>query len=328
MDKIKIGILGVSNHLIKRIVLPLTNLSNAKIYAIASRSENKAKQFAEQFGIEKFYSSYTDLLRDKAIDAVYIPLPNHLHYKWIKEAAQHGKHILCEKPISLNKNEASEALKYANDNNVLIQEAFMYKYHPQWIHALNLIKTNQLGQVKYIHTTFAYNNPNPENIRNIKEYGGGAIMDIGCYAISLSRFLLQKEPTRVLSLMQYHNDFKTDTLSTGILDFEGIHSVFTVSTLTEANQSVEIVATGGTIKIHVPFNTYVDTKSVITVSTPQGERNIKFDICDQYGLMFYDFCNKILNKVNNNDHFTDAINNMKVIDSLFKSSETNTWVQI
>ncbi len=328
MDKVRIGVLGVSNHFLKRIILPLNNIPNGNIYGIASRSEEKSKQFAEQFNIPKYYSSYEALLNDKEIDAVYIPLPNHIHLKWIKEAAKKGKHILCEKPITLNEIQAKEALKHANENNVLLHEAFMYKYHPQWIHALNIIKTNQLGDIKYIHTSFAYNNPNPNNIRNIKEFGGGAIMDIGCYAISLSRFLVQKEPTQVMSLMQHHDKFNTDTLSTGILDFEGIHSVFTVSTLTEANQSVEIIATGGMIKINIPFNSYVDTKSKITISTSQGSRDIEFEICDQYGLMFESFCNKVLQNNTDNSYFQDAINNMRVIDALFNSCDNRSWVQI
>ncbi|MCW3785120.1 Gfo/Idh/MocA family protein [Plebeiibacterium sediminum] len=328
MKKINIGVLGVSNHLLKRIILPLNNISNGCIYAIASRNEDNAAQFAKKFNIPKFYGSYEALLNDPVINAVYIPLPNHLHLKWIKEAALKGKHIICEKPITLNEDEAKQALTYANNNKVLLQEAFMYKFHPQWIHALNLIRTNQLGQVKYIRTSFAYNNPNPNNIRNIKEFGGGAIMDIGCYAISLSRYILQQEPSQVMALMQHHESFKTDTLSTAILDFNGIHSLFTVSTLTEANQSVEIVATDGIINIHIPFNTYVDTKSKITISTAQGSRDVEFNVCDQYGLMFENFCSKIIENETENTEVKDAINNMKVIDALFKSSETKSWVQI
>ena len=328
MEKIKIGVLGVSNHLLKRIILPLNNIDNGCLYAIASRNIKTSEIFAKQFGISKFYGSYDELLDDPDINAVYIPLPNHLHLKWIKKAALKGKHIICEKPITLDSSEAKEALNYANSNNVLLQEAFMYKHHPQWIHALNIVRTNQLGKVKYIRTSFAYNNPNPKNIRNIKEYGGGAIMDIGCYAISLSRFILQQEPTQVMALMEQDDSFKTDTLSTAILDFNGVHSLFSVSTLAEANQSVEIVATDGIIKIHVPFNTYVDTKSKITISTAQGSRDVEFDVCDHYGLMFESFCNRIIENNIENTGVQDAINNMIVIDALVKSSESKSWVQI
>ncbi len=204
----------------------------------------------------------------------------------------------------------------------------MYKYHPQWIHTLNLIKTKQLGQVKFIHTTFAYNNTNPKNIRNIKEYGGGALMDIGCYAVSVSRYILQAEPSRVISIMQQHESFKTDYITTGILDFKGIHSVFTVSTSTQPNQSVEIIATAGTIKIHIPFNAYADIKATITVTTPQGTRNIEFDTSDQYELMFKDFCDRILMKDFRNDNFEDAINNMNVIDGLVNSNQKGIWEKI
>ncbi|MCW3806430.1 Gfo/Idh/MocA family protein [Plebeiibacterium marinum] len=328
MTKIKIGVLGVSNHLIKRIILPLKQTYNCEIYGIASRSPEKADELAKKFHINKKYDSYSELLSDEEIDAVYIPLPNHLHLKWIKEAAQHGKHILCEKPLTLNAEEAKEAEEYARLNKVVLCEAFMYKYHPLWIHAQNLIKTSQLGKIMYIRTSFAYNNPNPENIRNIKEYGGGALMDIGCYAISAARFLTSKEPIRVISLMQENKTSKTDILTSGILDFDGIHSSFTVSTLSEPNQTVEIVATAGSIKIHVPFNTYVDTKSSITVSSPQGTREIEFDICDQYGLMFEAFSEKVKNNDIENNSLLDTLNNMKVIDAIFKSAKSNSWEMV
>ena len=328
MKKIKIGVLGASNHLIKRIILPLKQTSNCEIYGIASRNPEKAIELAQKFNIKKTFTSYSELLKDKEIEAVYIPLPNHLHLKWIKEAAEQGKHILCEKPLTLNAKEAEEAKEYAQLNKVVLCEAFMYKHHPLWIHAQNLVKTSQLGNIMYIRTSFAYNNPNPENIRNIKEFGGGALMDIGCYAISAARFITGKEPQRVISLIEENSKSKTDVLTSGLLDFEGIHSSFTVSTLSEANQSVEIVATSGTIKIHIPFNTYVDTKSVITVSTPQGTRNIEFDVCDQYGLMFEDFCEKIKNNDLSNNSLSDTINNMKVIDAIFRSAKSNMWENV
>lgn len=328
MKKLNIGVLGVSNHLTKRIVLPLKHTQYCEITAIASRDIEKAKKFAAKFNIDKFYSNYQDLIDDTTIDLVYIPLPNHLHLEWVKKAAQAGKHILCEKPITLNANEAAECIKEVNNNNVKLMEAFMYKFHPQWEYINDVIRTNQIGKIMYINTSFAYNNPAVNNIRNIKEYGGGAIMDIGCYAISVPRFLLGKEPQRVISLQQECNNFKTDTLSSALLDFNGIHSSFTVSTLSHPNQYVEIIGSSGRIKVQIPFNTYVDTKAEVHILTAQGERTVYFDICDQYGLMFDAFSKAIINNEPTPIDPSDALYNMKVIDAIFKSSESNQWEQI
>jgi predicted dehydrogenase len=325
MDKIKYGVLGVSNHLLKRIILPLQNTQHSSIYGIASRDKTKAQKFAEDFDIDKCFDSYEAMLADKNINAVYIPLPNHMHKEWVIKAARAGKHVLCEKPLTLNASEAEEVLKVEQEMGVNIMEAFMYPFHPQWIHTLNMIRTNQIGKIQYIHTSFSYNNPASGNIRNIKEYGGGGLMDIGCYAISASRFLFQQEPQRVISLCKNHPSFQTDIISSAILDFNGAHATFTVSTLSYANQSVEIVGTGGKISIHIPFNTYVDTKATITVSTPQGDRDIEFDTCDQYGLMFEAFSKAILKQEKAPHAMTNTMNNMKVIDAIFKSNTTQMW---
>ncbi len=328
MDKIKFGVLGVSNHLLKRIILPLQQTQYSSIYGIASRDKTKAQSFAKEFGIEKCFDSYETLLADKNINAVYIPLPNHMHKEWVIKAARAGKHVLCEKPLTLNASEAKEILKVEQETGVNIMEAFMYPFHPQWEHTLNIIRTNQIGKIQYIHTSFSYNNPASGNIRNIKEYGGGGLMDIGCYAISASRFLFQQEPERVISLCKSHPTFHTDVLSSAMLDFNGAHATFTVSTLSHANQSVEIVGTGGKINIHIPFNTYVDTKATITVSTPQGDRDIEFEACDQYGLMFDTFSKAILQQEKSPHSISNTINNMKVIDAIFKSNTTQMWEKI
>lgn len=325
MKKIKIGVLGVSNHLLKRIVLPLKHTQYCELVAIASRDNNKSQKFAKEFNIPKSYNSYDDLLKDKDIEMVYIPLPNHLHTDWIKKASIAGKNILCEKPLALNAIEAQTCTNIAKSNNIKLMEAFMYQFHPLWIHIKNIIRTNQIGKIKYIHTSFAYNNPQIDNIRNIKEFGGGSIMDIGCYAVSVSRFILNKEPHRVISLCEEHNTFKTDVLSTAILDFKDCRATFSVSTLSHANQSVEIVGTSGIIKVFVPFNTYVDTKSEILISTAQGDRTVIFDICDQYGLMFDAFSKTIIKNEETPISLQDSINNMKVIDALFKSAKTDNW---
>ncbi|MGQ1788266.1 Gfo/Idh/MocA family protein [Saccharicrinis sp. GN24d3] len=328
MKKIKIGVLGVSNHLIKRIVLPLQNTKNCEIYAIASRNAIKAQQFANEFGIERVHDSYEVLLEDPDIDFVYIPLPNHLHLKWVKKAAMAKKHVLCEKPIALDTKQAQECVDIANKNGVKLMEAFMYKFHPLWIHVKDMVRTNQIGKIMYINASFAYNNPAPDNIRNKKDFGGGAVMDIGCYAISVPRFLLDQEPDQVISIHQKHNEFHTDTLSSAILDFNGTHASYTVSTLSHANQYVEVIGSSGRIRVHIPFNTYVDTRAEILVSTGQGDRTVTFEVCDQYGLMFDAFATSIINNSPTPVNVSDAVNNMKVIDALFRSNETRKWERI
>jgi len=328
MDKLKIGVLGASNHLIKRIILPLKNTNNCELYAIASRSEEKAKKVSSKFGIPVSYGNYEDLLSDESVDAIYIPLPNHLHSEWIKKCADANKPILCEKPISLNREEALDVFTYTKQQNVLLMEAFMYKFHPLWLHVKNIVDTNQIGAIQYINVAFSYNNPSKANIRNIKEFGGGGMYDIGCYAVSVPRFLLGSEPKRVVSLLNRNEETKTDTLSSAIMDFEGTIVTFNVSTLSEANQNVEIVGAAGRISIPIPFNTYVDTESEVWVHTAQGSRNLTFEVSDQYGLMFEAFAEVIIKNQDLPISAQDSINNAAVIDAIFKSSEINSWVTV
>lgn len=328
MKKLKVGVIGVSNHLLKRIVLPLMKTQHCEIYGIASRTVQKAKSFAQEFDIQKVYADYQELIDDANIDFVYIPLPNHLHLEWVIKAAEAGKHILCEKPITLNAQEAISCMEAAKKSKVKLMEAFMYKFHPLWIYAREVIKTNQIGDIKYINISFAYNNSAAGNIRNVKEYGGGALMDIGCYAVSSSRFLLDAEPQRVIAVHQIHPEFKTDSLDSAILDFNGTHVNYTVSTLSHANQYVEIIGSSGRIQIPVPFNTYVDTPSEINIFTGQGERTVRFNVCDQYGLMFDSFSECLIKNQPVPVDPIDAVKNMKVIDALFKSAESKSWEEV
>ena len=325
MKKLKIGVLGVSNHFVKRIVLPLQKTQNCYIYGIASRNEEKAASASKQFNIPKYYNSYEELLSDDDIDMVFIPLPNHLHAEWIKKSADAGKHILCEKPLCLNAGEAEDAISYAEKKGVKLMEAFMYKFHPLWVHVKDIIRTNQIGKITYIHTSFSYNNPSRTNIRNIKEYGGGAMMDIGCYAVSVPRFVLDSEPEKVVSLISEHPDFGTDMLSTAIMDFGGARATFSVGTTSESHQRVEITGTAGKISIPVPFNTFVDVKSSITITNNIGTRTVEFEPADQYGIMFDSFANAVIRDKEVPASIDDAIKNQKVVDAVFRSAGTLNW---
>ncbi|WP_289053216.1 Gfo/Idh/MocA family protein [Carboxylicivirga marina] len=325
MEKLRLGVLSVSNHFIKRVVLPVKELDNVEITAIASRHLSKATDAARRFGIKQAYGSYQALLNDKSIDAVYIPLPNHMHTEWTKKAADAGKHILCEKPMCMDADEARELVEYCQKRNVVLMEAFMYKHHPQWIKVRDIIRTNNIGSVQYINTSFSYNNPSASNIRNIKEYGGGGLRDIGCYAISVPRFLLDREPNRVISLLNEHPDFGTDVLTSAILDFGNARATFNVSTCASSFQVVDIVASAGRICVHLPFNTYADVPAKITVETALGLRVIEIPPVDQYGLMVNDFANLIINNEPPSADEDDAICNQKVLDAVLRSSQSQSW---
>ncbi len=328
MKKLRLGVLGVSNHFIKRIVLPAKQVSNIELIAIASRSEQKAIECAKSFDIPFYFGDYQSLLNSSEIDAVYIPLPNHLHAEWIMNAADAGKHVLCEKPLSMNADEAKVVFEYCQKKGVCLMEAFMYKYHPQWQTVRNIIRTNNIGKLTYIHTSFSYNNPSAENIRNVKEYGGGGLRDIGCYAISIAIFLTGKEPIQVVSQLNKHQQFETDVLSTAILDFGNCKATFTVSTNSSAFQKVDIVGTAGHISVHLPFNTYSDVPAKIDVTTAIGQRKISINPADQYGLMIHEFADSILNKKLASIVENDAILNQKVIDAVFKSADSGHWETI
>jgi predicted dehydrogenase len=328
MKKLRLGVLGCSNHFIKRVVLPVKELENVDLCAIASRNIKKAEEIARQFQLQKSYGNYQHLLDDKNIDAVYIPLPNHMHFEWVKKAAVAGKHILCEKPMCMNADEGQELVEVCQKNNVVLMEAFMYKYHPQWIKVKNIIRTNNIGKIQYINTAFSYNNPSASNIRNIKEFGGGALRDIGCYAISVPRFLLDKEPQRVISLMSQHPDFGTDMLTSAMLDFGTVRATFNTSTCATAFQRVDIVGSAGMIIVQLPFNAYTDVPAKITVETAIGTREVEIESVDQYGLMVDNFACKIIEKATPSDDEDDAICNQKVLDAILLSSKSEKWETI
>ncbi|AEJ18594.1 Gfo/Idh/MocA family protein [Gracilinema caldarium] len=329
MDKLKMGVLGCSGHYAKRIAVPILESLLVEPYAIASRDLQKSQDYAKKWGFAKAYGSYEDLLKDSEIDFIYNPLPNHLHLEWIKKAADAGKPILCEKPITLNAKEAREAARYCADRQVPLMEAFMYRFHPQWQRTRDLIRAGEIGTVMNTHCIFTYNNQDPRNIRNIAEYGGGALLDIGCYAVSSARFVMEQEPQRVLCMVQKDPEFKTDILVSGILDFgEGRRSTFTVGTQLFSMQRFDAFGTGGSLSIEVPFNMYGDVSGHIHVATDVGRRMIETEIVDQYLMEFDSFARALLENREVPTPVSDAVANMAVLDALKQSAETGTWVPV
>ena len=323
MEKLNWGVLGISNHYRLRIDLPLSRYAGACRYGIASRDLSRAAEAADKLGFEKAYGSYQQMLDDKSIDAVYIPLPNHLHLEWIKKAADAGKHIICEKPLSLTASEVEEAFEYCGSKGVRLMEAFMFRFHPQWLRVKEIVDTGELGKIKAIQCIFAYNNKDPENIRNKAEAGGGALRDIGCYGIAVSQLIMDRLPGNVKSFVSNDDNFNVDQLTSFMLDFGDCHSLVTVSTQLYPSQTVVLTGTGGSLEVSVPFNMYNDVPAEVKVNTGVGERLILTDAADQYGCEFEAFTEAVFN---NDDSFFKmmrefSIRNQLIIDSVFGADD-------
>ena len=327
------GILSSAKIGWEHVIPAILKSKNSKLVAIASRNTLRAKKLAQKFKIDKSYGSYQELYKDQEIDVIYNPLPNHLHIKSSIEACKNKKNILLEKPISLKATDIDPLMKYASENKVVIKEAFMVRHHPQWQWVKKYIKSGKLGSISSISTVFSYNNKNPKNIRNIKKFGGGAIYDIGCYPTVISRFLLDKEPKRVVGLAKNDKKFKTDILSSVVLDFGEIYSSFIVATQSTFSQQVTILGTKKTLIVENPFNAIATKPTTVVIyngkSIYRKENTIKvFPAADQYELQVTKFSNELLNKTKADYDLLDAKKNMKVLDAIFVSIKKNKWIKI
>ena len=327
--KIHWGILSTAKIGVTKVIPAMQKGKLCEITAISSRSIQKAKETANNLGIPKAYGSYEEIINDRDIDAIYNPLPNDLHVQWTIKALEGGKHVLCEKPVGMNAAEAESLLTGAKKFPKLkVMEAFMYRFNPQWVKAKSLVNEGKIGEVKNIHSHFSYYNVDPNNIRNKVEAGGGGLMDIGCYCISFPRFILEKEPVRVVSTIDFDPNMNTDRLASGILDFSsGITSSFTCSTQLIPYQRANILGMDGRIEIEIPVNTPSDKPTRIWLHKKEKSEEIVFDPVDQYTLQGDAFSKAILENTDVPTPLTDAVNNMKVIDAIFKSAETNKWVK-
>ncbi|MDR0378251.1 MAG: Gfo/Idh/MocA family oxidoreductase [Spirochaetaceae bacterium] len=329
MKKLRMGVLGCSGHYALRVAIPLQESLLIEPYAIASRDAAKARAFAAAWNFPESYGSYEDLLADPRVDFVYIPLPNHLHLEYIKKSADSGKPVLCEKPLGLNGREAAEAADYCRNKGVPLMEAFMYRFHPQWRRARDIIRSGELGTIVSTNGVFSYDNKDAFNIRNMTATGGGAILDIGCYTVSSARFLMGGEPERVTAAIAWDPIFKTDILVSAMLDFGGGRvSTFTIGTQVFPYQRVTAFGTGGNLSIQVPFNMYGDVPGKITAATPLGERIIETETTNQYLLEFDAFAESIINKTEVPTPVSDAAANMAVLDALFASAASGTWESV
>ena len=327
MRKIRWGILSTANIGTGKVIPAMQLGKYSKVIGIASRNLEKAQATAKDLGIPKTFGSYEDLLADPEIEAVYIPLPNPQHVPWSIKALEMGKHVLCEKPIGLSSAEAEELLEATKKYPKLkIMEAFMYRFHPQWQRAKKLVLEGKIGELRTIQSFFSYYNDDPTNIRNMADMGGGGLMDIGCYCISLSRFIFDAEPERVNGIVEYDPKFNVDRLASGMMNFGRGTSIFTCSTQLESHQRVNIVGTKGRIEIEIPFNAPPDKPCKMWHQQGEETEEILFDICDQYTIQGDLFSLAVLNDTEVPTPLEDAVANMKVIEAIIQSAEKGTWI--
>jgi predicted dehydrogenase len=336
MESVRWGIMSVSGHYALRVHQPLSRLPEARIAAIASRGPDKAREAASRLGIAKSYGSYAELIADPEVEAVYIPLPNNLHAEWAIAALEAGKHVLCEKPLAMDAAQAKAMAAKAKEKGLLLMEAFMYRFHPQWVRAREIVASGELGRLRAIQSWFSYSNADPANIRNKVETGGGALYDIGCYAVSSARFLASAspgspaEPKRTLFLAEKDSAFGTDILGTGLLDFgsEGPRASFHVATKAFPVQRVEVMGERGSLAVILPFNAFADVPMALEVTTGLGTRRIEAGPADQYGLLFAAFSKAIRAKASAPTPPEDGIANMAALDALFRSDKSGTWESV
>ena len=253
-EPLRFGVLGCASIAVRKMIPAIARSQRCEVVAIASRDADRASAAATDLGIARHHGSYDELLADPDVEAVYIPLPNHLHAAWTLRAAEAGKHVLCEKPLALDTTEAAGIIEGCRRAGVVLMEAFMYRVHPLWTRTHELVSAGAIGELRAIQAFFSYRNLDPENIRNIAKYGGGALMDIGCYPINVARWLFADEPSDVVGSVRFDPVFGTDVLSSAMLDFGGRHATFTCSTQVEDDQRVHIVGTEGRLLVEIPFN--------------------------------------------------------------------------
>lgn len=330
MSKIRWGILSTAKIGTEQVIPAMQKGQHCEIAAIASRGIDKAQTQATRLGIPKAYGSYEDLLADPDIDAIYNPLPNHMHVEWSIKALEAGKHVLCEKPIGLCAKDGQQLVDAGQQHpNLKLMEAFMYRHHPQWQKAKALVNEGAIGELRTINCVFSYFNADGSNIRNQSDLGGGALMDIGCYPISLSRFIFDSEPDRVSSVVEYDPNFNTDRLASTIMDFGRGTATFTCSTQLVPYQRVHIFGTTGVIEIEVPFNAPIDRPCKLWLSKDMTDRTeFEFPTCSQYTIQGDLFSQAVLNDTPVPTPIEDAVANMVVIEAVVASGKTNQWISI
>lgn len=326
MTQLRWGVLGVADIAMKK-VIPGTRASpSSTVAAIASRDPRRARAAADALGIPRAHGTYQALLDDPEVDAVYVPLPNHLHVPWSIRALEAGKHVLCEKPIGMSSDEARRLQAAAGSRpHLKAMEAFMYRFHPQWRRTKALIDEGAIGELRTVQSFFSYRNVDPNDIRNQPATGGGGLMDIGCYGLSLSRYLFGAEPERVHGTLEVDPAFGVDRLASATLDFGAGTATFTCGTQLAPYQRVNVFGTAGRVEIEIPFNAPPDRPCRIWLQRGAALEAITFDPVDQYGLQAEAFARAVLDDTPVPTPLADAVANMRAIEAVQASSASGAW---
>jgi predicted dehydrogenase len=329
-SKLRFGVLGVAQIATEKVIPAMQRGEHTEVVAIASRDMARARLAAAELGLPKAYGSYEALLDDPDVEAIYNPLPNHLHVPWTMAAAERGKHVLCEKPIGLSSAEAEEVLRVGDRTGVTIQEAFMVWTHPQWIRAREIARSGRLGRAHSYMGYFSYFNDDPANIRNIARFGGGALMDIGCYLLVTSRFIFGEEPRRVLGLVTRDPESGVDTLTSMVLDYPTGHAIGTCGTRTVPYQRVQLFGDRGRLEVEIPFNAPPDRPCRIFVDDGRdvfggGIETIALDTCDQYTIQGDLFARAVRGDSAVAYSLEMTVQNMRLIEAVFRSAERGEW---
>jgi predicted dehydrogenase len=330
MTKVRWGILGAARIAVNRVIPAMQQGKLSEVAGIASRDRSRAEDAAKQLGIPKVYGSYEEMLADPAIDAIYNPLPNHLHVPLSIQAAEAGKHVLCEKPIGMNMADARKLLAARDRTGVTIGEAFMIEVHPQWVRTVELVRAGRIGDLRYAVGAFGYYKDDFTNIRYIREFGGGGLMDVGCYPIKVSRMVFGEEPVRVSATLARQAGAEVDTLASAILEYPSGHCIFSCGMLVAGNQSMQFCGTAGRIEMEVPYNARPGGTTRIRIDDGRdpyggGLTVEEFAACDQYTLQGDAFSRAIREGTPPPVPLEDSVKTMAVIDAVFRAAESGKW---
>jgi predicted dehydrogenase len=329
-EPVRWGILSTARIARDKVIPAMFKARDVEVVAIASRTIDTAQRAAEELRIPRAHGSYEALLADREVDAVYVPIPNHMHVDWSIRALEAGKHVLCEKPIGLDAADALRLVAAADARpHLKVMEAFMYRFHPQWIEAKRLVDEGAVGRLQSIHSHFSYFKLDPTNIRNQVEAGGGGLMDIGSYDVSLSRHLYGREPLRLVASVDVDPDLGIDRLVSALLDFgEGRTATFTCGTQLLRHQSVQVFGSDGRVELEIPFNAPQDGPTRLWHETEAGTWETVFDRVDQYTLQAEAFSRAVLDDAPVPTPLADAVANMRVIDAILESARCGGWVSV
>ena len=330
MARLRFGVLGAAKIAREKVIPPLMRSARCEVVALASRDAARAAEVAGQLGIARSYGSYEELLADPNVDAIYNPLPNHLHVPWTIKAAEAGKHVLCEKPIGLDAAECEQLIAARDRTGVLIQEAFMVRTHPQWLRTRELVQGGRIGELKAIQGFFSYNLTDPTNVRNVAEWGGGGLLDIGCYPITTSRFVTGLEPSRVAASIERDPQTGIDRLGMVMLDYGSVQCGFQYSTQLVPRQTMQFFGDRARLVVEVPFNAPNDVASRLSLYEGPGlgdvaVETIEIPACDQYGVMGDAFAAAVQDGTPQPVPLENSLANMKVIDAVFRAAASGSW---